>query len=124
MEGNGWEFNWDDGNVFWPGDRFCKDVPSTSYCGFKWPGAGVVSYTFSAHGRGTLGYGQSWDRGSVHVYMNNKELGSRRARGTSNLEIEFWPGDVLRIMEHGDSIINIHSLCLTLDKGISISLLS
>ena len=118
MEANGWEFNWDDRSVFWPHERYCKDVPSTSYCGFRWPGTGVVSYKFSTSGTGTLSYGQSWHRGSVRVYMNNHELGSRSSRGTSNVDIEFWPGDTLRIKEHGDSVINIHSLCLTLDKGI------
>lgn len=78
---------------------------------------GVVSYTFSASGTGTLSYGQSWHRGSVHVYMNNEELGSRNTRGTSDLEIVFGPGDVLQIKELGDSIINIHSLCLTFNEG-------
>ena len=39
MENEGWVFSWDDPTrVFAPGGSYCVDVPSTSYCGFRYPG--------------------------------------------------------------------------------------
>ena len=113
MESNGWAFSWNDKYVFWPVAKYCDGVPSESYCGFMTPGDGVISYTFSASGTGTLKYGQSWHKGSVHVYMNNVELGSRSTRGSSNVMIRYSAGDVLQIKELRASVINIHSLCVS-----------
>ena len=114
MESAGWVFSWTDGTrEFWPTGHFCTGVLTSSYCGYKYPGVGMISFTFSASGTGTLSYGPSWDSGSVHVYMSNVELGSRSTRGTSNLNFRYSPGDVLQIKELGDSVINIHSLCVS-----------
>ena len=51
MKNNGWSFGWTDSYTFVNKQQrgtYCKDVPSTSYCGFKNAAAnGVVSFTFS-----------------------------------------------------------------------------
>ena len=113
MESKGWVFDWNDKYVFRPKGLldFCLNVPSTSYCGFRHPGDGEISFIFSTNGKGTLTYGQSWARGSVHVYMNNQELGSTKSFTTSSISFEYSSGNVLRIKELGSSVINIHSLC-------------
>ena len=111
MESNGWRFEWNDKSVFrFQESIFCNNVPSTSYCGFHHPGNGVVSYNFTNSGIGTLSYGKSFDYGSVHVFLNNKKLGSRSNQGTSALRFTYSTGDILRIKEIG-AVINIHSLC-------------
>ena len=133
MERNGWSFmdigggKWSEDSVFSSGDKFCKDVTSASYCGYKYPGDGVVSYTFPYPGTATLMYGQSWDTGSVHVKKNGKEIDSRRTRGSSSVTFDFTSGDILNIVELGNSVINIHQLTLTRSgekKTKSISLLT
>ena len=111
MESSGWVFEWNGKTVFgYQPTTYCQKVPSTSYCGFRYPGDGVVSYTFTTSGIGTLSYGQSWHRGSVHVSLNNQDLGSRSNRGNSVLKFQFSTGDILRIKET-DSVMNINSLC-------------
>ena len=111
MEANGWVFGWNDNYVFRPAGSFCNNVPTTSYCGFRHPGEGVLSYTFPDSGTVTLSYGHSWNSGSVHVYMNDEKLESLTSRGTSDLTISYSAGDKLQIKEHPDSVINIHSFC-------------
>ena len=91
---------------------FCKDVPSTSYCGYKYPGDGTLSYTFSYSGIATLRYGQSVDQGSVHVKKNDEEIDSISSLGTSIITFAFSPNDVLQIVEMGDSVINIHHVAI------------
>ena len=108
MENNGWVFNLDGPNVFIRGGKFCRDVLSTSYCGFVHPKDLTLSYTFSYSGIATLQYGQSFDSGSVHVKKNNEEIDSRSSRGSSTITFAFSSGDVLHIMELGGSVINIH----------------
>ena len=90
---------------------FCKDVPSTSYCGYKYPGDGTLSYTFSYSGIATLRYGQSVDQGSVHVKKNDEEIDSATKRGSFDTTFSFSACDVLKIIEH-ESVINIHKLTL------------
>ena len=123
METNGWTFDWNDEMLFWPKGSFCNGIPPTSYCGFRAAAAdGLISYTFSASGTANLSFGTSWDDGSVHIYVNNDELGSRNTRGISNLSFDYSPGDVLQIKDNGRSVINIHSLCMSsgLFSGISL----
>ena len=112
MEREGWVFDWDDQYVFSPGAQFCKDVLSTSYCGFSSAGDGMISYTFSYSGTATLQYGQSWDTGSVHIKKNDEEIDSRTTRGSSNVIFDFSSGDVLKILELDVSVINIDKLTL------------
>jgi hypothetical protein len=112
MEGVGWVFDWDDQYVFSPGSPFCKNVFSTSYCGFRFPGDGMLSYTFSDSGTATLEYGQSWDEGSVQIKINDKDIDSRTTRGSSTATFNVSSGDVLKIIEFGDSVINIDKLTL------------
>ena len=118
MKRNGWSFTWNDGYAFWPNNNdYCKDVPSTSYCGFQYPGDGVVSYTFHYTGTGTLNYGQSWGTGSVQVKKNGNEIDSRQSRGLSSVTFDFTSGDVLKVVELGNSVINIHQLTLIPSGG-------
>ena len=112
MESNGWVFNLDGDHVFVRGGKFCRNVLSTSYCGFVHPQDLTLSYTFSYSGTANLQYGQSWDKGSVHVKKNNEEIDSRSSRGSSNTTFAFSLGDVLHIIELGASVINIHKLSL------------
>ena len=111
MINHGWNFDWNDPYVFLSSDKYCKDLPSASYCGFKYPGNGMISYTFPYGGRATLEYGQSWDSGSVHVKKNEVEIDSRNTRGSSTTKFDFVAGDTLAIEELG-SVINIHKLTL------------
>ena len=87
MESKGWVFDWNDEYVFRP--QLCSNVPLTSYCGFRFPGDGEISFAFSSNGRGNLTYGQSYAQGSVHVYMNNQELGSTNSITTSSISFEY-----------------------------------
>ena len=112
MEKEGWVFNWNDQYVISPDSTYCQNVPSTSYCGFRYPGDGMISYTFSYSGTATLEYGQSWDTGSVHIMKNDEEIDSRINRGSSSTTFDFSSGDVLQIKELGNSVINIDKLSL------------
>jgi hypothetical protein len=87
-------------------------VPSTSYCGYRHPSDLEISFLFSDSGRGKLNYGHSWRAGTVNVYINNKEIGAIKARGSSTISFDYSSGDVLQIKELSASVINIHSLCL------------
>ena len=121
MENEGWVFGWNDQNVFAPvpATTYCIGVPATSYCGFTTPGDLIISYTFQNGGNGvaTLKYGQSWDSGYITVSINNVVIDSRNTRGSSEITFEYNVGDTLRIIEIGDSVINIHGLFMK-PKGI------
>ena len=85
MENAGWAFSDKTNTVHirLPNPKYCKDVPSTSYCGFTTPGDLILSYTFSYTGMATLKYGHSWIGGCVIVKKNNVEIDSRCSRGVS-----------------------------------------
>ena len=114
MENQGWVFNWDDQYVFAPGVEFCVGVPSTSYCGFRHPGQGTISFTLrnGENGLATLRYGQSFDQGSISVSKNHDVIDSTNTRGDSEITFNYAAGDILRITEAVDSVINIHSLVM------------
>ena len=114
MEQGGWKFSWNYDFIFWRVDnaQFC-DVPSTSFCGGKYPGVGEISYTFTYSGSANVRYGQSHHAGSVHVKKNEEEVDSRNTIGTSDITFDFSAGDVLTIYEIGESVMSIHSLTLT-----------
>ena len=124
MKQEGWKFSWNLGEVFQPKltqtkrglsdptarrRKFCKGVPYTSYCGFNEFGDGTISFTFPKSGTAELKYGQSYNKGSVHVRKNNVEISLRSSPGTSNLTFEVSTGDILEI-EEKDSIINMYYL--------------
>ena len=121
MENEGWVFGWNDQNVFAPvpATTYCIGVPATSYCGFTSPGDLIISYTFpnGENGVATLGYGQSWDSGYVTVSINNVVIDSRNTRGASEITFDYNAGDILRIIEIGESVINIHGLVMK-PKGL------
>ena len=114
MEKEGWKFSWNIGEKFLPKiiktssvgsdptrrwRKFCKDVPYTSYCGFNEYGDGTISFTFPKSGTAELKYGQSYNKGSVHVRKNKVEISARSTPGTSNSTFEVSAGDVLDIEE-------------------------
>ena len=111
MESNGWVFAWNDDYVFLKGGPYCVNVPSTSYCGFRYPGVAVISFTFSTSGTATLIFGNNMTYGSVKAFLNDKELGSRNGRGITTLLFTFSAGDTLQIKEFGEGVIIINSLC-------------
>ena len=117
MKADGWTFNWNGKRSFVKGRRvrarFCKDLPTSSYCGFRYPGDGLISYTFSNTGTATLEYGQSWRKGYIEVKKNNVVIDSRSTRGTSTITFDYSSGDILAIEELDNSVINIHSLSFT-----------
>ena len=120
MELGGWIFSKDDGSewtqaeAWWRprNDQYCR-VPWTSYCGFAYPGNGMLSYTFTFSGTADFRYGQSWHKGSVHVKKNEEEISSLDNTGSSDVTFDFSAGDVLEIYEIEESVFNIHSLVLT-----------
>ena len=114
MENDGWVFNWDDQYVFLaPGSNYCVDVPSKSYCGFRYPGHGTISFTFrnGENGVATLLYGRNWGGGEnpISVSKNDVVIDSRDTRGDFEITFDYSDGDILRITEI-DSVINIHGL--------------
>ena len=109
MESKGWIFSWNDKFVFRPKGH-CADVPINSYCGFKFPGHGDITYKFSSSGSGNLTYGNGENGGWVRIYLNDVEIASKGAKGTANVEFDYSEGDILKIWEL-NAIINIHSLC-------------
>ena len=114
MENEGWVFDWDDQYVFLaPGGNYCVDVPSKSYCGFRYPGSGTISFTFrnGENGVATLLYGRNWDGGEnpISVSKNDVVIDSRDTRGDFEITFDYSSGDILRITEI-DSVINIHGL--------------
>ena len=116
MEDEGWVFDWDDQYMFLPlGGNYCKDVPSKSYCGFRYPGSGTISFTFrnGENGVATLLYGRNWDGGEnpISVSKNDVVIDSRDTRGDSEIKFDYSAGDILRITENY-SVINIHSLVM------------
>lgn len=117
MEANGWSFDWDDAYDFapQPWSTYCAGVPSTSYCGFKYPGDGVVSWTFTGSGTATLDFGRSWNGGHVIARLNGVVLATVNMGASPQCQkvtFSHGDGDVLSIAEEGTSVTNIHSLTL------------
>jgi len=80
MESAGWAFNWNDAYTFTlDRGRFCPNVPSASYCGFRYPGDGSISLTLSGSGTVTVDYGNSYPNGVVTLYLNNEAIDSASA---------------------------------------------
>ena len=111
MEKEGWIFHGNDGFLFSPPGKWCKDVPLASFCGMATPGDALLSYSFSYSGTATLQYGQSIKAGSVQVMKNDKEIASSSNRGSFNTTFSVSASDVLKIIEH-ESVINIHKLTI------------
>ena len=112
MEDEGWVFDWDDQYMFLPpGGNYCKDVPSKSYCGFRYPGHGTISFTFrnGENGVATLLYSQTWGENSISVSKNDVVIDSRDTHGDFEITFDYSAGDILRITEI-ESVINIHGL--------------
>jgi len=93
--------------------HFCTDVPSTSYCGFAWPGELKLTYTISVSGTVSFDWGHSWWGGSVVVLKNGVEIERLNSRGRQTSRFAAVAGDVLEIKEIDTSVINIHGLTIT-----------
>merc|ERR1712038_1261000 len=93
--------------------HFCTDVPSTSYCGFAWPGELKLTYTISVSGIVSFDWGHSWWGGSVVVLKNGVELERLNSRGRQTTRFSAAAGDILEIKEINTSVINIHGLTIT-----------
>ena len=112
MENNGWSFdtNKNKESHF----KSTCDMHDTWY-GFKYPGVGTVSSTFTGSGTAILDYGNCHNIGEVHVYLNGI-LTDVAYKNTPSKQItfDFFPNDVLLISEtNNDAIIKLNSLKLT-----------
>ena len=109
MEDNGWAFdvNYDKPNNF----KSTCDMHNTWY-GFKYPGEGKVSATFTGSGTATLDYGNCYTLGKVNVYLNG-ELKDVAYKNTPSRKItfDFSPNDVILLSEtDGETVIKLNSL--------------
>jgi len=93
--------------------HFCTGVPSTSYCGFAFPGELKLTYTISVSGTVSFDWGHSWWGGSVVVLKNGAEIERLNSRGRQTSTFSAVAGDVLEIKEIDTSVINIHGLTIT-----------
>jgi len=93
--------------------HFCTGVPSTSYCGFAFPGELKLTYTISVSGTVSFDWGHSWWGGSVVVLKNGAEIERLNSRGRQTSRFSAAAGDVLEIKEIDTSVINIHGLTIT-----------
>ena len=102
MKSNGWSFGWTDAYTFWNKEQsgtYCKGVPKTSYCGWRSPGDGIVSFLFTSSGSAALYYGQSWNFGSIQIKLKGKEIAKISSIGSSITTFDFVSDDVLEIVE-------------------------
>ena len=112
MESNGWVFDWSDQFDFNP-SGFCDKVPTGAYCGFKFPSDGSISITLGGSGSGFITFGNGYhDPNSAVVLYKNNIIMASAASGISSVThgFDFRPGDVIRLTEHGDSVIAIHNI--------------
>ena len=112
MENNGWSFDTNKNKE--PHFKSTCDMHNTWY-GFKYPGVGTVSSTFTGSGTATLDYGNCHHVDKVSVSLNG-ELLDVANKNTSSKQITFvfYPNDVLLLSEtNGETIIKLNSLNLT-----------
>ena len=115
MENNGWTF---DTNYDEPDDyKSSCDMQNTWY-GFKYPGVGTVTSTFTGSGTATLDYGNCHTKGDVNVYLNGelKDVASMNTP-SKQITLNFSPNDVLLLSETGETIIKLNSLSLNCNNG-------
>lgn len=115
MESNGWSFDTNYDATNWNQAEACN-VHDTWY-GFKSPGDGTVTATFTGSGSATLDYGNCWTQGYVSVYLNG-ELKDGASPNTPSkiITFNFSPNDVLVLEETGECVIKLNSLelgCVT-----------
>lgn len=112
MERSGWSFNTNnDKRVEYKDSCGVHDT----WYGYKYPGDGSVTATFTGSGTATLDYGNCHTVGCVIVYLNG-EIQDITYKNTPSKEItfDFSPNDVLLLSEtEGETIIKLNSLKIT-----------
>ena len=73
--------------------------------------SGSISTTFNGIGRAQLDFGNCWNGGAVKATLNGTLIASVPKNTPSiTLEFDFEIGSILKIAEHGGSIIQYNSL--------------
>jgi co-chaperonin GroES (HSP10) len=121
MQSNGYSFSHPDYEHSFiaagTGDRstFCTGVPDTSYCGFAYPGDGVLSVTIAEAGEVDVEYGSTYSSTTQYVTVDLNGVEVDRVTGlgrnvdnraTYSMNVE--AGDVVSFSEYGDTVINVH----------------
>ena len=77
----------------------------------------TISTTLHGTGKAILHFGNCWENGIVSVYKKEKgsgsdfiKLNSTNGPGVTEVQFEFKDGDVLKITEHGDAIIQFNEI--------------
>merc|ERR1711977_426989 len=115
MTNAGWSFGWDDSYDFKPSpSTFCSSVPSTSWCGFRYPGVATLSLTFPSSGSVTVDFGNSWHVGTTLMKLNGNLIAtaSTGVRSTTH-SFSFNANDVLSFTETSDTVMDVNSLSFT-----------
>jgi len=131
MQSNGYNFSHPDQDTSYiaPGTEYrgtyCMSIPDTSYCGWAYPGDGVVSITMAEAGEVDIEYGSMYSTSDQYVtlHLNGAEvdrvIGAGRGvdnRGTYSMNVQ--AGDVVSFSEYGDTVINVHRF--TFKEGLHV----
>ena len=81
-----------------------------SWFGFAYPGDGSISTVLNGNGKAVLEFGNCWTTGKVAVYLNGNEIASVGAKGEDQVEFDFQDGAEVKIVEHGECIIQFNDL--------------
>ena len=113
MVKNGWTFDTNyDQNDFYKS----KCSAHNTWYGYKNPGDGSVSATFTGSGTLTLDFGNCYAKGGCVVVTLNKERKDIVYKNTPSKKVtfNFSPNDVLKLTEtEGNAIIKLNSLKIT-----------
>ena len=86
-------------------------VCSNWWCSTGGPPIGSISTTFNGIGRAKLDFGNCWMHGTVKATLNGTVIALATQNTPSvTVEFDFHVGSILKIAEHGGSIIQFNSL--------------
>merc|ERR1711935_212961 len=86
-------------------------VCSNWWCSTGGPPIGSISTTFNGIGRAKLDFGNCWMHGTVKATLNGTVIASAPQNTPSvTVEFDFHVGSILKIAEHGSSIMQSNSL--------------
>ena len=112
MENKGWTLDTDNQFDKWSHEK-ARSCGDKTWYGFRAPGVGKISATFVGTGAATLDYGNCFNDGKVHVYLNGKLIDTALPNTPSKqITFHFNPRDVLSLDENPDGIIKLNSLNL------------
>ena len=96
----------------WNGGDFGDCRSKSSWFGYSYlkNDDSSISTTLNGKGKAILKFGNCWKNGIVIVYKNDVELKSVGAKSEDNVEFDFEDGDVLKITEKGNGIIQFNDL--------------